>query len=105
MTIFHLRDMVSGKVKGIRCEDVKVFQAPQYSGLKTELMLKWADSYPDVAKYLPLEPRETEKLHRDYVSTVIYTVVGEPFSDWVVSKINDRNSKVEESQDMTVHMD
>jgi hypothetical protein len=45
---------------------------------------------------LPDEPREVEKLHRDYVSTVIYTIVGKPFSDWVELKIKARNSEIEE---------
>jgi hypothetical protein len=54
---------------------------------------------------LPDEPREIEKLHRDYVSTVIYTIVGKPFSDWVEMKIKARNSDLEEKQDMNVHLD
>ena len=59
-------------------------------------MLKFAKAYPEVDKCLPTEPREVEKLHRDYVSTVIYTIVGKPFSDWVESKISSRNSELEE---------
>ena len=46
-------------------------------------MLEFAQAYPEVAKALPSEPREILKLHRDYVSTIIYTLVGNPFSDWV----------------------
>jgi hypothetical protein len=45
------------------------------------------------------------KLHRDYVSTVIYTNVGQPFSDWVEARIRERNTALEEQQDMNVMLD
>ena len=54
-------------------------------------MLKFAKNYPEVAKALPSEELELEKLHRDYVSTVIFTLVGDPFVDWVKGKISQRN--------------
>ena len=56
-------------------------------------------------KCLPIEKREVAKLHRDYLSAVIYTKVGEEFSDWVESKIKARNAEVELRQDMAVHLD
>ena len=39
------------------------------------------------------------------MSTVIYTIVGKPFSDWVELKIKERNEFIEEKQDMHVHLD
>lgn len=45
------------------------------------------------------------KLHRDYVSTIIYTIVGKPFVDWVEGKIKERNTKLEQDQDMTAYLD
>jgi len=48
MTVFHLRDLVSGKRQRIACEAVKVFQAPGYKGLRIEHMLLFAQAYPDV---------------------------------------------------------
>ena len=59
-------------------------------------MLKFAATKPHVAKFLPSEQREILKLHRDYVSTVIYTVVGRPFINWVEDRIKERNDKLEE---------
>ena len=49
--------------------------------------------------------REVEKLHRDYVSTVIYTMKGKPFAVWVEKWITQRNKEVEEKNNMTVHLD
>ena len=83
MTVDHLRELQSGQRKRISCDDINVFQAPQYDGLAIADMLKFAEQYPLVEKALPSEPREILKLHRNYVSTVIYTLVGEPFADWV----------------------
>ena len=68
-------------------------------------MLEWAKPYPDVAFSLPSEPREVEKLHRDFVSTVVFTICGMPFADWVTERINDRNAFVEQKKDMNVHLD
>ena len=95
MTVFHLRDLVSSKRKKITCDKVKIYQAPQYKELKIEEMLKFAKAYPDVELHLPSEEREVLKLHRDYVSSVIYTVVGKPFKDWVDLKIRERNAELE----------
>ena len=105
MTVFHLRDLANKKRKRIACEEVKVFQAPQYKYLNTADMIHWAKSYHDVANYFPDEPREVEKLHRDYVSTVIYSIVGEPFKTWVTGMIRIRDAELEKKKDMNVHLD
>jgi hypothetical protein len=91
MTIYHLRDLAAGSRIRVKCEDVKVYQAPHYRGLAIEDMLKFAEGYSSVAKALPSEHREILKLHREYVSTMIYTIVGKPFITWVEKKITDRN--------------
>ena len=59
-------------------------------------MLNFAKSYENVMKALPYEQRELLKLHRDYLSTVIYTLVGKPFVFWVEARIKARNEKLEE---------
>ena len=82
-----------------------MFQAPQYDGLSIEEMLKFADKYNLVAQALPSEPREVLKLHRNYVSSVIYSLVGEPFAKWVIARIKERNRKIEEKQDMLAQLD
>ena len=75
VTIFHLRDLASGKRSRISCDDVRVFQVPHYDGLTTEDILKWAKSYPAVAEALPILARETKKLPRDYISNLVNTIV------------------------------
>ena len=83
MTVYHFRDLAMNLRLRIPAQNVKVLIVPQYKGLKIEDMLKWAEKYPQVAKALPSEPREILKLHRDYITNVIYTLVGEPFDLWV----------------------
>ena len=68
-------------------------------------MLEFAEDYPDVALALPIEPREILKLHRDYISTLIYTLVGDEFSDWVEEQTKTRNKYVEDKKDTNVHLD
>ena len=96
VTIFHLRDLASGRRRIVKCEDVKVFQAPHYEGLTTNDMLAFAADYPKVYQALPEEEREVKKLPRDYVTTLCYTLIGNPFIEWVESQINARNYSIQE---------
>ena len=68
-------------------------------------MLKFSEQYPMVRAALPSEQREILKLHRNYVSTVIYTLVGEPFAVWVKERIQERNNKILQEQNMNAQFD
>jgi hypothetical protein len=84
MTIYHLRDLASGKRRSIKCEEVKVYQVPYYDNLKIEKMLAFAGNHQGIFDYFPAEEREIKKLPRAYISNVLYTTIGPPFKDWVV---------------------
>ena len=43
---------------------------------------------------LPSEPREVDKLLRQYVINVVYTLVGDPFRLWVESVMKARDEKI-----------
>ena len=83
MTIWHLRDLAAGKRKRIKCEDVKVLPVPQFEGLTIEDMLTYARARAEVMKALPIVDKEIEKLPRQYIANVIYTIVGDAFAEWV----------------------
>ena len=68
-------------------------------------MLWHSRKFPCVGKALPIEPREVEKLPRAYVANVIFTVVGDKFKQWVESKIQERNVKIMEEQNLAIEMD
>ena len=59
-------------------------------------MLEHAKAFPIVAKALPAEPREIDKLPRSYIANLIYTIVGEPFYDWVQKVISERNNRIKD---------
>ena len=105
MTIFHLRDLASGKRRIVKAESVKVFQVPQYEGLTIEDMLSFASAHPQVREALPLEQREIDKLPREYISNVCHTLIGDSFKNWVDAQIRARNQKIKDQQNVLVDLD
>ena len=91
MTIFHMRDLVSGDRKRIKAIDVKTITVPHFERLKIETMLEFGGQYRDVVEALPEIRRDVDKLPRAYIANVIYTLVGEPFRDWVEDRVNERH--------------
>ena len=49
--------------------------------------------------------KELEKVPNSWLCTVIYTVVGEQFSNWVKHKIQERNQKVTVLRDLDIKID
>ena len=81
--IWHLRDIAAGKRKYIKALGVKTIQVPHFDGLTFDTMIVNAKKHPGFSNFLPSEPREVEKLPRAYLANLIYTIVGEPFKQWV----------------------
>ena len=65
-------------------------------------ILKWAEQYPEVSQALPIEQREVDKLLRQYIINIVYSVVGEPFRKWVEKVMEDRNAKIMEDKDLGI---
>ncbi len=57
-----------------------------------------------MACYLP-EAKELPKVPRQWLANVIFSVVGQPFADWVDSVIQQRNSKIVANDNRFVAMD
>ena len=68
-------------------------------------MLEWAKRHKEVFAALPVEQAEIENLHRSYVANVIYTIVGDDFTDWVDRKLKQRTKKITEEREMNIKMD
>ena len=103
--MFHLRDLASGRRRLIRSKDIKSLGVPQYEGLSTNNILEWAANYPEVSEALPTEPREIDKLLRQYVINVIYTLVGEPFRQWVETVMTARDARITEERQLGIELD
>jgi hypothetical protein len=105
MSVFHLRDIISGNRMMIKSKDIRHVHVPQFTGLSVENMLEYAKKYPKVFKALPAEQAEIESLHRGYVANVIYTVVGDNFQEWIEKKLKERTKKLCTERDMNITMD
>ena len=68
-------------------------------------MLEFARKYPKVWKAFPTEESEIDALHRGYVANVIYTIVGENFTDWIDKKLKERTKRLCSERDMNISMD
>ena len=91
MTIYHLRDLVSGDRTRIKATDVKVRTVPHFKGLTLDAMYYFAATYPDVMKAFPSVKRERDDLPRAYVVNVINTLKPQEFGTWVDRLVNDRH--------------
>ena len=63
-------------------------------------MLNYANGHQNVMAALPMIQREVLKLPRYYIANVIYTIVGEEFANWVNRRVNIRNKKVPQEENM-----
>ena len=100
-----MRDLVTGKRRIIKSKDIKNIGVPQYEGLSTADILDYSKDYPTVAEALPSEPREVDKLHRQYVINVVYTLVGDPFRLWMEGVMQARDAKIKEERNLGIDLD
>ena len=105
MTVWHLKDLLGGKRRMIKSKEVKHLHIPQFEGLSTADILEWAKRYPAAYQALPSEPSEILQLHRQYVINLIYTTVGDDFSEWVDLVMRQRNKRLAEERNMNINMD
>ena len=61
MTIYFLKDFISGKKKKIYGKDVRHVTVPQYENLTIEAISKFVTQYKHVGDYLP-DPIEIPKV-------------------------------------------
>ena len=91
MTIYHLRDLACSRKLRIKADKIKHIGIPHYKTLTVEKMRDYIDKHDTreiILKYFPTENKEFEKLPRQYVANVIYTVVGEEFAKWAMDRVD-----------------
>ena len=84
---------------------MKHLSVPYYENLTINEFLKFAKDYPGVMNALPLVEKERNKLPRQYIINVIYTVVGQPFRKWVNDLVDTRHENVIERRELSIVMD
>ena len=105
MTVWHMRDIVANKRRSIKSDNMSHIIIPQFDGLSIEDLLTYGRQYPEVIQTLPLAEKEIKKLPRQYIANVIYSIVGDPFKQWVQFRVEARNNKVAEEGEMMIEMD
>ena len=105
ITSWHLRDLSTGVKKMIKGADVKFLHVPMYDKLSVDEFLKYIDDYPFVKMCLPDRENEVKKLGRQYIINVIYTRLGEKFSNWVNERVDQRHQTVKEEGNKFIELD
>ncbi len=105
MTIWHMRDLASGRCTKILGTHVKHYNVPQYEGLTVEAFINFAKGFPEAMRCLPVVEKEVEKLPRQYIINVLYTVLGERFSNWVEELVTARHQGVIEEGEQYIELD
>ena len=72
--------------------------------MKTESLLEWAKSYHQIFNYLP-DKQDLDRVPRAWIANVIYTIVGDPFKEYVDAMIEQRNQALINKRDLGISMD
>ena len=80
---------------------------PHYDGLSIKKMMEFAGECKEGAalKYLPKDQLDVDRLPRQYVINVLYTVCGEEFEHWINKTIEARNDGIVKQRDLLIEMD
>jgi hypothetical protein len=63
-----------------------------------------ASKVPEAMAHLPIL-KELEKCPKQWLVNVIYSVLGNPFAQWVAEKVRERNEKVTVLRDLNINID
>ena len=53
---------------------------------------------------MPIQ-KEMQKLPKQWIVNVAYTLIGEPFAEWVMSQIETRNAKMAKERNLMINVD
>ena len=98
---------MSGKTLRIPSDKAKHLHVPHYEHLTIEKMLKFAEEYNEggALKYLPKDKLDIDRLPRQYIINVLYTLCEDAFDKWVQTTISARNNNIVQQRDLLIEMD
>jgi hypothetical protein len=67
----------------VKNKDVSNLYCPQYEGLKIEDIMRNVDSIPELMLYFPKDPKDRDRLPKQFIINLAYSVVGDQFAGWV----------------------
>ena len=77
---------------------------PQYEGIGLREMADYLGNSEVLLQYLPIT-KEMRTLPRQWIINAAYTIVGNPFKDWIRNRIEARNVKVAVEKNMMINID
>ena len=75
-----------------------------YKTLTIETILEYGGRSDQLRLYLP-EERDMNKLPRQWIINVIYSLCGDSFREWVSQQVKDRNDRLAEKRDLMIDLD
>ena len=93
VTIYFLKALISNEKKPIFGHEVRHVTIPQYDGLALSDIARFVTQHADVQPYLP-DGKEINKVPKAWVANVCATVLGDTFTNWVSSQVEERNKKL-----------
>ena len=91
-------------VADVPAKEAKSIFIPLYKGLSIDDLLKKAEETPAVFDYFP-DKRDFGRLPRYWIGNILFSVVGQPISDFVNKAIKERNDKVAENRNLIIELD
>ena len=104
LTVIVCADIIAGRRKYVRYDDVRYLYLPQYYNCSIKAILEQAAHYPQVEPYLP-DAKERHYLPRQWLINVVHTVAGEDFAQWAQMQQDARNDKMTVEHDLMIEMD
>lgn len=99
-----MKALMARKKKALKTSDMKYLYAPQYDTLSISKLLDYAAAYHAVEEYMP-DARDIPMLPRQWILNICFSIIGQDFADFVRGQIDDRHTRLAESQDMNVEVD
>jgi hypothetical protein len=89
----------------LKQEDVKHLYVPYYENLTVKEIIHFsARNFVEVGVYFP-EIKEQAKLPRQWIINILFSTIGDPFSKFVKSRTEERNSKICVKKNLNISID
>jgi len=82
VTIYFLKDLISGKKSYVPNNSVQTLYVPQYKNLSLEKIFDYIGGVPQIKAYMPDEI-DIPKIPKQWIVNVCASVVGQDFRNWV----------------------
>ena len=67
--------------------------------------MKIVDQYPELQAYFPSLELERNRLSKNFILCVAYSIIGQDFSDWIKRNIEFRNQQMAQEKNLLIEVD